>query len=209
MKESGISIKTGALFVIFLFIMTSCATTSLNAVWKDESYQGRITNVLVMGVSKQPVRKRFFEDEFARQFQAHGVSATSSYRVFQSDGMLEKDLVLSKMRDMGIDTFLITRMVDKKTVETYIPGQVHHYAPPVPHRRWHGYYAASYGTIYEPGYTVKNEIVVLETNLYDAKNEELIWSALSETIKEGNEERVIKNFIKLIIKNLSATNLIK
>jgi predicted transcriptional regulator len=123
--------------------------------------------------------------------------------------MLEKDLVLSKMRDMGIDTFLITRMVDKKTVETYIPGQAHHYAPPVHHRRWQGYYAASYRTIYEPGYTVKNEIVVLETNLYDAKNEELIWSALSETIKEGNEERIIKNFIKLIIKNLSATNLIK
>ena len=90
-----------------------------------------------------------------------------------------------------------------------LPGRVHHYAPPVHHRRWHGYYAASYRTIYEPGYTVKNEIVVLETNLYDAKNAELIWSALSETIKEGNEERVIKNFIKLIIKNLSATNLIK
>jgi hypothetical protein len=161
-----------------------------------------------MGVSRQPVRKRFFEDEFVRQLQARGVSSTSSYRIFPSDGMLEKNIVLSKIRDKGIDTFLITRMVDKKTVETYVPGTVH-YTPPRTHRRWHGYYAASYGAVYEPGYTVRDEVVVLETNLYDAKSEELIWTALSETVKDGSEERVIKNFIKLIVKNLSEKNLIE
>jgi hypothetical protein len=197
------------LFFISFFIMTSCATTTLNTVWKDDSYQGRITNILVMGISKQQVRKRFFEDEFVRQLQDHGLSATSSYRIFPSERMLEKDMVLSKIRGMGIDTFLITRMVDKKTVETYVPGKVVHYAPPRTHRSWHGYYAGSYGAIYEPGYTIKDEVVVLETNLYDAESEELIWTALSETVKEGPEERVIKNFIKLIMKNLSEKNLIK
>ena len=197
------------LLIISFFIMTSCATTTLNTVWKDDSYQGQITNVLVMGVSKQLVRKRFFEDEFVRQLQSHGLSATSSYRIFPSEGMLEKDTILSKIREMGIDTLLITRMVDKKTVETYVPGTVYHYAPPRAYGRWHGHYAASYGAVYEPGYTITDEVVVLETNLYDAKSEEIIWSALSETVKEGPEERVIRNFIKLMVKNISKTNLIK
>jgi hypothetical protein len=163
-----------------------------------------------MGVSKQPVRKRFFEDEFVRQLNARGISATSSYRVFPSQDMLEKEDVLSKVREQGIDTFLITRMVDKKTVETYVPGTYYHtYSPPGPHRRWHGYYAGSYAAIYEPGYTVRDEVVILETNLYDAKSEGLIWSALSETVKEGPEERLIKDFIKLIVKNLAEKNLVK
>ncbi len=159
-----------SLSVLSLIVLASCTTTSLTHVWKDKEYQGQISNVFIMGVSKHPVRKRLFEDEFVRQLQAHGLSATSSYRVFPSDVMLEKDMVLSKIRDMEIDTFLITRMVDKKTVETYMPGQVYHYAPPITHGRWHGYYAASYGAVYEPGYTIKDEIVVLETNLYDAKS---------------------------------------
>ena len=190
-----------SLVIIVLLTMISCATTTLNAVWKDESYQGKITNVLVIGVSKQPVRKRYFEDEFVKQLNARGLSATSSYRIFPSEEMLEKDTVLSKIREMGIDTVLITRMVDKKTVKTNVPG------------RSSSYYRAMY---YEPGYTIQDEVVVLETNLYDEKSEDLIWSAQSDTVIEEShtiikvpKERVIKNFIKRIVKKLSENNLIK
>jgi hypothetical protein len=168
-----------------------------------------MTNILVIGVSKQSVRKKLFEDEFVRQLNARGVSATQSYSIFSSDGMLKKDLVLSKIRDMGIDTFLITRMVDKKTKETYVPGTVYDYTPPRAHRSWHGYYASSYGAIYDPGYTIKNEVVVLETNLYDAKSEELIWSAMTETFIEGSGDKLVKDFIKLIVKSLSDNNLLE
>ncbi len=200
-----------SLLIIALITMISCATTSLNAVWKDESYQGEITNVLVIGVSKQPVRKRYFEDEFVRQLNARGLSATPSYRIFPSEEMLEKDTLLSKIREMGIGTVLITRMVDKKTVKTYVPG----YTPPPNYRSMRGYYGASY--IYsEPGHTIQDEVVVLETNLYDEKSEDLIWSAQSDTViaESGTiikvpEERIIKNFIKRIVKKLSENKLIK
>jgi hypothetical protein len=197
-----------SLVIIVLLAMISCATTTMKAVWKDESYQGEITNVLVIGVSKQPVRKRYFEDEFVRQLNARGLSATPSYRIFPSEEMLEKDIVLSKIREMGIDTVLITRMVDKKTVETYVPGTTHMYTPPIHYRSVRGYYGGT-GIYYEPGHTIQNEVVVLETNLYDKKSEDLIWSAQSETIVEGPEERVVKKFIKRIVKKLSENNLIK
>jgi hypothetical protein len=197
-----------SLVIIVLLAMISCATTTMKAVWKDESYQGEITNVLIIGVSKQSVRKRYFEDEFVRQLNTRGLSATPSYRIFPSEEMLEKDTVLSKAREMKIDTILITRMVDKKTIETYVPGQTYMYTPPPHYRSVGGYYGESY--IYsEPGYTIKDEVVVLETNLYNEKSEDLIWSAQSETIVEGPEERVIKKFITRIVKNLSENNLIK
>jgi hypothetical protein len=197
------------LMIISCFILTSCATTSFNTIWKDESYQGRMTNILVMAVSKQSIRKRFFEDEFVRQLNARGVSATQSYNVFPSDSMLDKNLIISKITDMGIDTFLITRMVDKKTVETYVPGTVYDFTPPRAHRSWHGYYASSYGAIYEPGYTIKNEVVVLETSLYDAKSEELIWFAMTETFIEGSWDKLVQDFINLIVKNFSDNDLLK
>ncbi len=197
-----------ACLIISLFIMTSCASTTLTHVWKDDMFQGQISKVLVMGVTREPATKRFFEDEFVNQLQARGIQATASYRLFPSDSMIAKEDILAQVNNRGIDAFMVTRIVDQKTVETYVPGTVH-YAPPYPHRRWHGYYAASYRAVYSPGYTVLDEVVVLETNLYDAKSEELIWSAMSETFVEGSTDKLIKGFITKIMENLSEKNLIK
>ena len=193
---------------ISLFMITSCASTTLTHVWKDDGYEGRISNVLVMGVAKRPATKRFFEDEFVNQLQARGISAIASYKLFPSDGMIAKEDILAKANNRGIDSFIVTRLVDKQTVETYVPGTVQ-YAPPYPHRRWHGYYADSYRAVYSPGYTVQDEVVILETNLYDAKSEGLIWSAMSETFIEGSKDTLVKGFIKKIIESLLEKNLIK
>jgi hypothetical protein len=182
---------------ISLFIMTSCATTTLTHVWKDDGYVGQISNVLVMGVIKQPAKKRFFEDEFVNQLKAQGISAVASYRLFPSDRMIEDEEILAKMNERDIDA-----------LETYVPGTVQ-YAPPYPHRRWHGYYADSYRAVYTPGYSITDEVVIIESNLYDAKSEGLIWSAMSETFVEGSRDSLVKEFIKKIIGSLSEKNLIK
>jgi hypothetical protein len=121
--------------------------------------------------------------------------------------MVEINSISSKMKDLGIDAVLITRLVDKKTVDTYVPGRTH-YAPPAYYGNWSGYYRASYGAAYEPGYTVRDEVVVLETNVYDVSTEKLIWSAISETFVEGSDEKLIKELIKLITDNLSKQNVL-
>jgi hypothetical protein len=161
-----------------------------------------------MGVIKQPAKKRFFEDEFVNQLKAQGISAVASYRLFPSDRMIEDEEILAKMNERDIDALLVARMVDKKTVETYVPGTVQ-YAPPYPHRRWHGYYADSYRAVYTTGYSITDEVVIIESNLYDAKSEGLIWSAMSETFVEGSRDSLVKEFIKKIIGSLSEKNLIK
>jgi hypothetical protein len=108
--------------------------------------------------------------------------------------------MVSKLNDMDIDSVIITRVVDKKTVETYVPGR--HY------QGMHSHYYGSYRYTRDPGYSVKEEIVVLETNIYDVKNEKMIWSSLSDTFVEGSSDRLIQEFIKIIIDNLAKQNLL-
>jgi hypothetical protein len=208
MRESGISFKTGILFVLFLFILTSCATTTLNSVWKDDNYSGKVKRVLVIGVSKRPALKRFFEDEFVRQLKARGTDAVAGFTVLPPDKEADMNIIAPKIKELGIDGIIVTRLVDKKTVETYIPGEAY-YVPPAHYRGWDSYYSRSYRVIYSPGYTVKDEIVVLETNLYDTGSEQLVWSAMSETFVEGSSDDLIRSFVQVMIKDLYEKSLLE
>lgn len=81
---------------------------------------------------------------------------------------------------------IFTRLVDTKTIQKTYPAEVY-YVPAPYYRGWHGYYRSSYQYMVSPGYnTTKEQTVVLETNLYSMQNDQLIWSALSETFFEGS-----------------------
>ena len=189
------------------FIILACASTTVDTVWKNDNYQAKLKKVLVIGVAKTPSGRRFFEDEFVRQLKTGGTNAIASYTVMPSDREISKDELLPIIGEQSIDSVLIARLVDKKTVETYVPGSS--YAPPSSYYRgWHGHYSRSYGYMYSPGYTVTNEVVVIETNLYETKDEQLIWSAISETFIEGSRESLVRSFIKIIIKNLTKSGLV-
>ncbi len=196
------------LVISCLLMISSCATTTLKNVWVDRTYQGKLNKVFVIGVIKKPGIKRFFEDEFAAQLKAGGTDSIASYTVLPSDTEIDKKDLAATLKEVGADGVLISRMVDRKTVETYVPAATHYAPPSHYYGGWHNYYARSYHTIYEPGYMVTGEVLVVETNLYEASSEKLVWSAISETFKEGSSNTLIRSFIKVMIKNLSKENLL-
>ncbi len=205
---------------LLMFVLFSCTTTTLISVWKDENYKrGPVKKLLVFGISDKPAIKRFFEDEFENKLKTRKIEVIPSYTVIPSDKMQDKDYAQKKIKEMQIDSILITRLVDKKTVETYYPPETTgtfpnyhlphmpspHY-PPAYYHDWYGFYHNCYQCIKTPGYKVENEILSLETNLYDANSDRLIWSALSDTFIEtfdgGLDKAAIRSFIDLIIKQL-------
>ena len=201
------------MIIITLFGISSCATTTLKSVWIDETYTEPVDNVLVIGIARREVVKRFYEDEFVRQFNAHGVDALPSYRVLPSQDQLDKEDITEKVRELDIDTVLITRLIDTKTVRRYYPGGTQYY-PRGPYggsptyRNWYGYWQSSYSYVRTPGYEVENQIISLETNLYDTQTENLIWSTLSETFVEGSSNKLIQSFIKIMMDNMAESNLV-
>lgn len=216
-------VLSSGIFFFILSLLAACATTTLTSVWKDPAYQGQIRKVLVMGVSERPAIKRLYEDEFVKAFRIKGIEAVPGYAVLPSEGLPDKDTIRTKVNELHIDAILITRMVDKKTVDTYYPPErispappphpyspayhQHGHVPPGYYHDWYGYYYDCYDCITKPGYQVQDEIVVLETNLYEAKTDKLIWSALSDTFVEtfdrGSSAQMIQSFIQVIMQKLS------
>lgn len=191
---------------LIAMLVTACATTQLNAVWKDPTYQARPYKIMVIGVARNPVNRRVFEDEFVRQLNAHGTQAIASYTVLPDRQKNDQAVIAAKVAELGADTVLITRMVSKKTVQYYVPGTA--YFPPLYYGTWPGYYGYGYQAMYTPGYMAEEEYAVIETNLYESTNNKLIWAASSETGMSGPDQNLIRSYIGVMVKTMAGQGLL-
>jgi hypothetical protein len=75
---------------------------------------------------------------------------------------------------------LVTRLIDKETVQNYYPP-TYASVPSAYYGGWYGYYSMGYSYMYSPGYVEENKVYRVETNLYNVNNDKLAWSGLTET----------------------------
>ena len=190
--------------IVLLF--TACATTELNSVWKDPSYQARPAKIMVIGVAKNPINRRIFEDEFVSQLKARSTDAIASYTVLPDKQQDDREAISAKVKELGADTILITRLVSKKIVQTYVPGSP--YFPPPFYGNWPDYYGYGYRYMSTPGYIAQDEYAVIETNLYEAKSDKLIWAASSETGISDSNQGIIQSYIGVMVKNMIGLGLL-
>jgi hypothetical protein len=197
--------------ISFLLILAvvACATTELTHVWKDGKFQAiPVKKVVVVGIAKEPAKRQLFEDEFAQRLLAHGVSVIKSYTIMTLEELKDKQGAAAKLRELGADAVLATRLIDKKTVETYYPP-TYSYAPAGGYYGWGGYYGMGYSYMASPGYTVSEEVAKLETNIYDTKSEGLIWSALSDTwLDRAAPDKLVSSFIGVIVDRMTKDGII-
>jgi hypothetical protein len=189
------------LFILIAMLVTACASTQLTSVWKDPSYQTRPAKIMVAGVAKNPINRRLFEDEFVQQLKSRGTDAIASYTVLSDAQQGDPAAIAKKVAELGADTVLITRLVSKKIVQVYVPGSS--YFPPPFYGTWPDYYGYGYRYMYTPGYIADDEYAVIETNLYEAKSNKLVWAASSETgINDSDQKNLIQTYVGVMVKNM-------
>lgn len=190
-------------------MLSACASTKVTAVWRDDTYAGMPREALVILVTGQPVLRRVFEDEFVQQLKARRVEAVPGYSLLPLDRKLDKEEIAAATEKMKADTLFVTRLVDKKSYETYYPGSVYATHAGPGGYGWRDNYARGY-TSYQatPGYVVQQTVLYIETQLYDVKTENLIWSVMTETQAESSVESEVKTFVKVIMKNLTEKRLV-
>ena len=114
------------------------------------------------------------------------------------------------MKEQGADAVLISRLASKKTVHTQVPGSVTYpQSYPSYYGNWRDYYGYGSQAIYTPGYTAEDEYALMETNLYDAGNAKLIWSAASETEILGSDQNQIKSYIGVMVNAMADQKLLR
>jgi hypothetical protein len=72
------------------------------------------------------------------------------------------------------------------------------------------YYGTVYPVVYSPGYLVKERSALFETNLYSTEKPdgELVWTGTTNTFNANAPMKVIKELIKVVIKELERQSVI-
>ena len=207
--------KSGVLPHVVLGLVltiTSCATSTMLTSWVDPEAVGKTNenaNMLLIGVAKNAVLRRQFEDSFARELTGKKIRAMVSYQALPDPQAVNEESVAPVVSQNNITHVLVTRVIDRKTVTTYVPPTTTAYATGYPsyypsyYGSWYGYYNTGYTTVSSPGYTYETELVNLETNVYDVRSGKLVWTGLTETEMGSQMEAQIQEFIQLLISTMT------
>ncbi len=199
--------RTGIFLLTTLaLVLSGCSSTTVVDQWRDDDFtDAPLSNLLVIGMSKDPGRRRQYEDAMVRQLSAiDGVEALASYKLLPSEDALEKEQIVEAITGRGIDGVLITRLVgeDKRRrhVEPRTMGALGY--------DYYGYYYRSYNDVYGPGYLAQDTVVTLQTNLYDVATEELVWFGTTESFDPQSVTQIIDELATLVVEKLKKQELI-
>ena len=184
--------------------MIGCASTHIRSIHRAPRFQSAdIRRVLVIGVVKDQSLRKAFEDEFVREWRAHGVKAVSSLESLPSSVPLSKAGIEPLARAEGYDTVLVTRILNKKKVDAGEPA-----TPYVTHESdedIQNVNTALQILLAPPVYMSDYDLATIETNLYNVVSEQRVWSGTTETAVMGKIPKLIPPFVKLILKRLYET----
>ena len=184
--------------MISAIVICSCATSAFRSVWNDSAYKGGpFKKVLVIGVDRNPDTQTMLEDRFVSRLAAKGVAAIASHTVFPEDVLPDREAVLKKIHELGIDSVLVATIVNVRDVGIYDTN------PAEFNSGYYDYYLACCQSTVSEGY-----IVMIETKFFDAKYNKAIWSALSESALRNSLAPAINSFVSLVIGDLQDKKLL-
>ena len=195
--------------IFCLLIISSCSNTKITSTWMDSKKAGTSFNdILIIGIAKEEHNRRLFEEQFSTQLTAAGIESEVSYRILPEGTEINRDNVSAAIKGKEIDAVIVTHMVSVEEETVYRQN--------MDYRPTYGYYNGLYNYyphvntyVQQPGYYTTHDVVILETNLYEVKSEELVWSAQSRSFAPESAKEVIDDLVKLVIKDLKEKGLIK
>ena len=196
-----------ALFL--LATLMSCSNTKITSSWMDSKKAGTTyKDILVIGIAEEEHNRRLFEEHFAEQLNAAGIESEVSYRILPEGTEINRDTVSTAIKGKDVDAVIVTHLV--KVEEETVYRQNMDYRPTYGYYNGlYSYYPHVHSYVTTPGYYTTHDVVILETNLYEVKSEELVWSAQSRSFAPESANEVINDLVKLVIKDLKEKGLIR
>ena len=188
--------------MILSIAVASCATTTLEQSWKDPAFAGpKFQQVLVLGVSKSESNRRIFEDAFVGALNAAGTKGAQSYNVLPVSGPISDVQLAEAIKKTGSDSALVTRVLRVEKDVNVHPG---HVSPGFYHRGFGGWYGGAWAV----GDVTVQDVLTIESTLWNAKVANPVWSGTSEVYAPKSVAEETQKLAKVLIEKLKADGMI-
>ncbi|MEN8243788.1 MAG: hypothetical protein ABFS43_02670 [Thermodesulfobacteriota bacterium] len=196
---------TRLVYLVYIaFLIIACSGTEIIEKQIDDTYTGKpVSNILIIAITGNEHNRKSFENKFVTHLHSIGVGAVSSEEVIPMPPDLEmgRETILETVNQYENDAVIITHLIDKDVKDVYTRGSKGY-------RGFHGFYRSRYSYNHDRGYSSTNTTLRLETNLYDVKTDNLIWSGESKTWSKDTGDQIINDVVKALIDTLYENELI-
>jgi hypothetical protein len=182
-----------------------CTPNALVHQWRSHEHTGRpFDHVLVLAASPDVELERVYEDAFVQELAAMGVTAVAAHAVFQADGEVPEERIRQAVSEVNADAVLTMRMLGKDAkTGAYSPPPLQ---PGV---------KADFYSVYQVGMNKQTPsepygygVYTLETSLWDAKDEALVWSSTSQTFQLRSAAAAAKELSDAVVNALRQQQLL-
>jgi hypothetical protein len=193
-----------ALVLVVSISIAACATRGemkITTTWHESGSAERpLGGTIVLGITDDVDRQRYFETRFTKALTERGVRAAPAYDVLPPGGKLTKEALEAAVRDSGYESILITLLVSERNDSEYVPGMWTRSASP---GGYYGYYSWAWGTAYHPGYHVDSTHLTIESHIYDTATAKLVWMAVTEVSEPDGLDDAVVSFSTMMAERLT------
>lgn len=189
------------------FLIAACGNTQVVSSWKSDNI-GKTTykKIMVLGIINEKDRTTRTEIENAMVSQLNGlgyeaISAMQQYgpKAFEK---IDEDAIVDQLENSGFDAVITTSLLDKSKDQHYTPGRVSYQPVGIYYNRFRRYYTTVYDRVYTPGYYTTETNFFLESNMYDLKSGELVYSVQGKTFDPASAAALSYDYAKTIVSDM-------
>ncbi len=221
MKKIILSMITA---VSLSILLSSCSTvTEINGTWKKPGASAqKYKKIVVLGVSKDVVKRSTLEKAVASNMKKYGLNAVSGTDLIpdtfldkDGDGQVDegiKEEIVAKLKENGVDGAFVMALTGKKEEEYYVPGTYSYgpsYSPYSGYYGFNSYFYGAWNTVYSPGYYAKQTNIFFASNFYNVNTEQLVWSAQSETFDPQSLKTFAESYSKMVVDEFVASGVVR
>lgn len=197
--------------ILITLVLSSCSSTSLVNRWSDPEYKGpALQKILVIGIIKDDIKRRSFEQEFADLISANGRTAVASYTLMPDlESADRKEEVLAAVEKVNADGVLVVTLQGVSKEQREVPPSIDYVPTAGFGYGMYGYYGMRHTAVYSPGYTVTDTIVRLDTKLFAVSSEKMIWAGKTESFNPSSSQAIVSELEKLVITDMKKSGMIK
>lgn len=210
--------KTKVLSFLCVIFLMSCGTnTQIVGAWTSQDIPAgkSYEKVFIAALTPNTNVQKAVEANLASAARQRGIEAATSgqtfVKSFTQENQPTKSELLDKVKAQNADAIFTVTLLDQESETRYVPGSTTYY--PMSHGGYYGnfynYYNTMYPMTYDPGYYKTDKIYYLESNLYDAETEKLIWSAQSKTVNPSNIDSFARDYTQAMVDELIKDGVLK
>jgi hypothetical protein len=213
--KGGNEMKKLLLFALPLVLMfNGCSTSKVTTSWtKSEQTPAHLHKILVVGLfdDNNRVLRQQMEDQLAQELKEEGYNAVTSYSVYgpKSFQNLTGEQALREIRSKDVDGVITIGLVDTTKERSYVQNNGYRPWGGWRYNPWYGGWV--YRPYYMPGFRGHYETsinYVFETNLYDVRNKQLIYSSQTRSNNPSNFYVLADDYSKSVAKDLHKKNIL-